>query len=389
MALRLEDADAALAAAGWQGLALVLTQQIEAGTAQLAQADQRATGQEAVWARRDFRGAQGYALLAANRCEDALAPLAEAAALAEALGDLGDAQDHLSNRAVALQYLGRHDDALACLAQVRDFWQRMGRPEGLAQAANFVHMATAFMSAGRFAEALELLQWSLQQFQRGKAQEWEIVARQRLARLFVRVGQFTRARQVLGSAGEGADAGKWLARMRLLALLDAAEGRSGLAALQAAAAAMPAEVNQPDRLMFEFALAAFEPPAQALARYEQVAAGLTEAMAPARVRALIGQADALRQLGRGAAAAVCAQQAVAQVARAEPMDLDAPTFWWMAHQALQAGGDMAGAGEALHQGWRWLDQALAELPPAFRHGFETRHGAVRQLLLARTRQTPA
>lgn len=387
LAVQLGDADAALAAAGWLGMALVLTQQTEAGLAQFVQAQARASGTEATWAQRDFHGAQGYALVAADRYEAALAPLAEAARLAEALGDLGDAQDHLSNLAIALQYLGRHDEALACQARVHDFWQRMGRPEGLAQAANVIHTGTAFMQAGRFGEALELLQWALLQFQRGQAQNWETTARQRLARLFLRVGQFARARQVLGRAGEGTDAGQWLARMRLLAQLDAAEGRSGLAVLQAAEAAMPAGVNQPDRLMFEFALAALEPAEPALARYDAAAAVLTETMAPARVRALIGRADALRQLGRGAEAAASAREAVARVGQAEPLDLDLPSFWWMAHQALQAGGDAAGADAALREGWRWLETALAALPAAFRPGFEARHGAVRQLLLLRQRET--
>ena len=389
LALALQEPTAMLAAAGWRGLALALTQQVEAGLGLFAQAQARATGSEAAWARRDFRGAQGYALLVADRYEDCLAPLADAALLAESLGDLGDAQDHLSNRAVAFQYLGRHEESLACLEQTRVFWERMGRPEGLAQAANFVHVATALMQAGRFGEAVELLQWSLLQFERGGAAEWEIVARHRLARLFVRVAQFARARQVLGRAGEGADTGKWLARLRLLAQLDAAEGRSGLAALQAGVEAMPAEVNQPDRLMFEFALASFEPAAESLARYDRVAATLPEGMAPARARALVGRADALRRLGRGAEAAASAREAVALAARAEPLDMDTPTFWWMAHEALQAGSDADGATAALREGWRWLDVALAALPPGFRPGFESRHGAVRQLLQARQRQTAA
>lgn len=387
LAQRLGDASAALAAAGWLGLALVLTQQVEAGLACFRDAEASASGGEATWARRDFRGAQGYALVATDCCEPALQPLYEAVELAEQMGDLGDAQDHLSNLAVSLQYLGRADEALRCLERSREFWERMGRPEGLSQAANFLHTATAFMQAGRFNEALELLEWALQQFLRGQAAEWEIVARHRLARLFVRVGQFTRARQVLGQAGEGADAGKWLARQRLLALLEVAEGRSGLAVLQAAADAVPAEPNQQDRLMFEFAIAAFEAPAASLALHDRLAAGLTEAMAPARMRALIGRADALRRLGRGDDAARSAREAVALSVRTEPLDLDAPSFWWMACEALRAGGDAAGAAAALHEGWRWLDVALAHLPAAFRPSFETRHGAVRQLLQERQRLT--
>jgi tetratricopeptide (TPR) repeat protein len=307
--------------------------------------------------------------------EAALQPLFEAVELAEQMGDLGDAQDHLSNLAVALQYLGRADEALRCLERSREFWVRMGRPEGLAQAANFVHTATAFMQAGRFKEALELLEWALQQFQRGRAEEWECTTRHRLARLFVRVGQFTRARQVLGQAGGAAevDAGRWLARQRLLAILEAAEGRSGLAVLLAAAEAVPAEPNRQDRLMFEFAIAASEAPVRSLQLHESLAAHLTEAMVPARMRALIGRADALRRLGLGEEAASSAREAVALSARAEPLDLDAPSFWWMACEALRAGGDKAGAAGALHEGWRWLDVALTHLPPAFRHGFETRH----------------
>lgn len=387
LAQRLGDASAALAAAGWLGLALALTRQVDAGLARFDAAQGGASGTEATWARRDFRGAQGYALVVADRYEAALQPLSEAAELAELIGDLGDAQDHLSNLAVALQYLGRADEALACLERSREFWRRMGRPEGLAQAANFVHTATAFMQAGRFTEALELLEWSLQQFQRGQAAEWEVTVRQRLARLFLRVGQFTRARQVLGRAGEGPDVGKWLARQRLLALLAAAEGRSGLAVLLAAAEALPAEPNQPDRLMFEFATAALEAPTASLVLHERLAAGLTEAMAPARMRALIGRADALRRLGRGDEAARSAREAVALSARTEPLDLDAPSFWWMACEALRAGGDEAGAAAALREGWRWLEVALAHLPAAFRPGFETRHDAVRQLLQERQRRT--
>jgi hypothetical protein len=102
--------------------------------------------------------------------------------------------------------------------------------------------------------------------------------------------------------------------------------------------------------------------------------------------ATVALADALRRAGQFDQAVAAARALVDQFATRAEIGMYPPECWWLIHQALDAGGDRAGARAALHRGAHWV-QATAEarVPDEFRSSFLERNPVNRGLLTTLTR----
>ncbi|MBP6440659.1 MAG: hypothetical protein KA259_03555, partial [Caldilineaceae bacterium] len=93
-------------------------------------------------------------------------------------------------------------------------------------------------------------------------------------------------------------------------------------------------------------------------------------------------ADALRQLGDGAAAAAQARRAWSCGISAAVLDLDMPATNWLIYQAALAGGDDPTAVAALFAGAQWITTALPHVPEAYRSSYCERNVVCRNTLAA-------
>jgi len=386
-ALRLAQArgrpDLETVAAGWHGMALTLTGDIAQGLACCERARGTAERLDDVRARLDFHGAYGYVLFCSARYTEALAPLRLAAALAESLGDLSEAMEQQCNVAVCLTSLGDREAALATGEQMLGLWRRMGEPPGLVAATNHLHLATSYYALGRYREALDLLPWALAQFRQGEAPAWVVVTENRLARVYLRLGQIARARQVMTPLPAGANAGNRAARRVLVARLDSLAGKPVLHELLAAHSELSDTLDLADRCSFELLLASLLPPDEALVWCGRVLGRVAADNTPVRMHAGLRQADALRRLGRHLEAARHATAAVAFAPHSSALDMDPAELWWLAFQALRDAGDPAGARHALEHGRAWIESCLPHVPEAFMPSFLERNPFNRALMSAR------
>ena len=390
LAGQLADQAAALQAAGYLGMAQVLTGAavaglalLQGGQAQLELLQAQSPTALPDIAKRDFVGARGYALCVAGRWAEALTPLLQAADLSVAAGDLSDAMDHLANASIAQARSGQRDAELASLERLHGLWRGMNQPGGVGHASALMHVATTYSSRDRLAEALTLQEWVLGEFVRGGAAVWELLTRHRLCRLYFRMGQFARAQQQLTPLPESADTGQRLSRLRMQALLDDAAGRSPwprlLAAETSLAAGLHADADPTDRWMFALALAQFAEPEESLQRSHRLLADVGHDNLPLRLHAGIRCADALRRAGQGQRAAQMVRGLLPLQAQAEPLDMDPLDFGWLACQALRAGGD-ALADELARALQQRIAAMLPQVPPSFRASFVERNAAVRGAL---------
>lgn len=380
LARDLGDVSARLQAAGYLACALVMVGEAEAGlallTAEQAVLAAAPAGSVDVMARLDFAGSRGYALVVADRPQEGVAPLSEAVELALRLGDHAEAAEQLSNLAIALSRLGRRADELACMERQHQLWLRMNRPGGVGSASGVMHMATAFAQQGRFAEALDLLHWALREFIAAGSPVWRLITEHRLARYYLRLGQLTRARQQLGALPPEADLGHRLARVRIQALLEAADGRSPWRLLSEAEPGADAVLEFIDRCMFDLSLVQFAEPQEAVRRAQALLGRLGGSALPARLSAGIRLADAWRRAGDGAAAARTAREWLAHWPQHEALDIDRLEFAWLACQALRAGGEESAAEAVAGEARGWISSVLPQVPEPYRQSFQQRNPAV-------------
>lgn len=374
LAEALGDRHSEARAAAWLGIGLALSECADQALPVvevrkswvLAQADARL--------KLDFLGAEGYVLHGAGRYAQALAPLEQAAALAESLGDLAEASDQLGNLAICHQLLGQRELSAKCHARIRLFWERMGRPGGTATATHLLQLATSQGDAGAFGESLELLNWCLGEFRRARAPVWEVVTENRLARLYIRLGQWARARQVMRPLPEGLRIGNRLARLCMECRLDAVAGQAVLPRLLQAQQQWLGELNdRTDQCLLDLHILRYEDPAAALVRCDRLLAQMGEDFNSGGLSLRVLRADALRQLGRTAEAADQAAAIWPIVAESGPLELDRVEFWWLAAQAFASDSSnpasLSQAQRALEEARAWIERARPQVPQAFLKSF--------------------
>lgn len=324
----------------------------------------------------------GYALAHVDRRREAIAALEHAVAIEEAAEESADAMTDLGNLAVMLGQLGHVEPALN-RARRADAWRvRLHADDSLAAAVCRMNIGLLCVRAGRYDEALHTLEQSLAVFRSGDAAFWVSAAENNLALLWLELGQFARARQVMSPLPASIGRQGRVRRAVLECRLDRLAGRPVVDRLrreQADAAQDPAL----NRLMLELAIAeASEPQAareMAARIHREAERHELDALA---LRALVLGAQVHAEAGQHATAARLARLASAPFeAGCRPMDLSDAGFWWVVSQALAP--DVAAAAEAMRRGRDWLVRTRAtHVPMPFRETFVQRVPAHRALWLS-------
>ncbi|MCV2348948.1 AAA family ATPase [Paucibacter sp. Y2R2-4] len=373
LAQQLGEASEEARAAAWLGISMVLREQAEAALSLFADRLDAVQAQTDARLKIDFLGAYGYVLHGAGRYAEAVAPLTQAAALAEELGDLSEAADQLGNLAICQQFLGQRQASQEIYRRIKSVWERMGRPGGAGTAANLMHVASSDFGQGRYAEALELLEWCLKEFRQGSAPVWTVITENRLALVFLRLGQWARARQAMTPLPEGLRVGNRIARLSLECRLDALAGQRVLPRLlQAEAEWVDESVDLMDRCLLALNILRYEAAERALVRCDRLLASLPQDLISVQLSVSIWRADALRRLRRGSEAAQQVRQVLHWLERCLPVDMELVEFWWMAAQALTAStdaSDRALAQQLLTQAREWTEAAGPHVPAAFVRSF--------------------
>ena len=377
------DAAGLVAAAGWKAVALALAQQVSEGLRLLAAHAEQATAVESLRARLDFFGSWGYVFFLSGAYEDALDAMGTAAGLAEDLGDLGEAMEQVCNLSTCLNALGRHEESVVQGERAVALWRRHGEPKSVSAAAIQTQLAAVYTGVGRFCEAIDLLAWALSCFRAMGPPNWQTTAEHRLATIYLRLGQPARARQCLTPLPAAADVGRAVARILVECRIAAALGQPLLERLRQAEKQFAARLAPMDRRSLLLLLAAHLPAAAARSLAEQLLSEAEQAGdAPAALHAQVRLADALRQLGDGAAAAAQARRAWSCGVGAAVLDLDRPATNWLIYQAALAGGDDPTAVAALFAGAQWITTALPQVPEAYRSSYCERNVVCRNTLAA-------
>ncbi|MCV2355275.1 AAA family ATPase [Paucibacter sp. B2R-40] len=382
LARSLGDRASEALAVAWLGIALVFAQRAEEGLGLFEGLKDWVLAQPEARLKLDFFGAYGYVLHGCARYQQALAPLAQAAALAEGMGDLSEAADHLGNLAVCQQLLGQGEASLPIYERIKSVWERMGQPGGAGNAGNLLHVASSLFLRGRFAEALELLDWCLKEFRQGQAPVWTVIAENRLAQAYLRLGQWARARQVMTALPDGLRVGNRIARLCLECRLDALNRQDVLPRLLQAQAAWDGDtVDLMDRCILELNILRYESAVAALVRCDRLQALVPAELLSVRLSLGAWRADALRRLGRGQEAAGQAEQVLRWIEQAKPVELELVELCWLAAQALAASKAYEPAAQqALAQARDWIEQAKPFVPPAFLPSFLESNPHNRQVL---------
>ncbi|MEN9395494.1 MAG: hypothetical protein RLZ81_24 [Pseudomonadota bacterium] len=384
LARRLGDRCREIAAVGWHGLALAMTDHAEEGLSLLesyADAARQATDARL---RLDFFGSLGYALHVAGRYRHALAAVGMAADLAEELCDFGEAVEQVANLSTCHKSLGDHESALRQGERAVGFWRRLGEPKSVSAAAIQVQLAAVYYVDGRYAQALALLNWSRDCFRETGPASWQTIAEHRLAVVYLRLGRPDLARQAMSALpAASADAGLQATRMMIECRLAHQSGRPVADTLQKAADQLAAMLTPMDRRALLLLLAAHQSAEDSLALSQEL---LGEALAaedlPAALHAQARIADAYRRLGDPHEAARYARLAWDSAGQTPPLDIDYPTWCWLVFQAARNGGDTETADEALQKGVAWIKRALPHVPEHFVSSFRNTNPTNRDLLTA-------
>ncbi|MEK8050890.1 AAA family ATPase [Ideonella sp. DXS22W] len=382
LARQLSDAAAELRAAGWLGLARVLNGRVAPGLALLRGMLGRIEAVADPRARLDFFGAHGYALHQAGDYAGALQAFEQTLRLAESLGELGEALEQANNRMVCLGSLGQRDEALRAGEHMLVLWQRLGRPESVSAMSGMVQLAALYAARGRFAEAIERLQSALAVWRQSGPAGWRIITEHRLAVVYLRLGQHTRALQVLTPLGDDDDAGRAAMRVMVACRIAHQRGDAVLPRLRQALADFGPRLSAMDRRALHLLLAAHLPADDGLALSAQVAEeALAASDLPARRHALARQAHCCARLGQHEYARALAAEAWGPGGEPALLDLDHSSYCWLVHETAAAVGDAALAAAAQAEGCRWIRAALPHVPEAFRDSFLHRNPVHRSLML--------
>jgi DNA-binding SARP family transcriptional activator/tetratricopeptide (TPR) repeat protein len=371
-----------LTAIAWHALALALAGRIEEGRELITAHAASARRCPDLRVRLDFFGSLGYVLHLAGHAAKAMRATRRAILAALELGDLGEEMEQTINLSTCLNTLGRIADGVAEGERALELWHRMGDPPSLMAASVLVQLGSHYTSAGRFGEALAVLEGALTHLQQHGPQDWRTLAEHRLASLFVRLGQPARAAKVLTPLAEDAAAGRRCTRALLESRIRPGQPGAAHARLAALLDEAGARMEPHDRHALQLAIAALAEPAEAVASCEALlvecqATGHALSALHARVRL----ADSCRRMGRRDEAAAHARQALRASRTSACLDMDRATLYALIHQTASECGDVRTADAALALGVDWVRQALGNVPASYRQSFSERND-VREMLAA-------
>ena len=327
-----------------------------------------------------------YVLNTARRLRDTAHALGRATAHARTLGDLAELATLTSNLATVKGNLGHVDEALELARRALALQVQLGATDGPTGGVVETYVGLYCGMCGQYGEALERLDAALQRFRRDGQTLWVALASNHLAQLYLELGQFTRARQVL--VYEAPAVASVRARGAMVAArIDAALGLRAAAAQGALQILAPAGDPYTRMLALLDEVLTLDPTA-AVARCDEVQrlAGALE-FAGVAMRASLLRAAALHRGDEAMKAAALLRTLLPRLGEVQPADMYVPEAWWIAVQAFDACGASDEATMALAQGIRWIRQhALPHVPEAFRDSFMQRNPVNRAMLAAASRR---
>lgn len=329
----------------------------------------------------EFWEAYALALDYAGRLRESLQGWATCQALARASGRPDMLWRSLSNAAAGEAKLGRVKQANETSEQARRIalsTGEVGRIRLLQMQAPHAHR---LRDAGRYAEALPLLEEALAGFRTEGSPTDVAMTEQRLALLFMQLGQPARAQPLLAAEHDRLPPGIVMFRRVLQAELTFQLGGDGLTAMRAALALVPNPDDVYHRIGTMFASQRVSPE-----EGEALGASLA-AWAGVRERFGVALAGHVRAAGAAAAQQAWARalphvEAALDLAREhQPESFYLAEAWLAAARVYLGLGREADARRVLADGRAWVVARHDEdVPPAFRESFLHRNAVNRELL---------
>ncbi len=287
----------------------------------------------------------------------------------------------LSNAAAGAAKMGRVAQACELSQQARQIALSTGEVGRLRLMQMQTPHAHRLRDVGRYAEALPLLEEALEAFRtQGSATDRAMTA-QRLALLYLFLGQPARAQQALALFKPGVPPGITMFQRVLQAELAFATGADALTPTREALAMMGNEDDVFHRIATLFASRIVPPDeGEALAAGLAVWAGVRGRQGLAMSAHVRAAACAAAQ-GEHRRALPHVQAALALVVEHQPESFYLAELWWVAGRVLLALGRSGEAQQALRAGRDWVMRVHDEqVPPLYRESFLHRNGVNRELL---------
>ncbi|HEY2558831.1 MAG TPA: AAA family ATPase [Caldimonas sp.] len=315
-----------------------------------------------------------YVLNSVRHLRDAGVALAHAIAHAQTQGDLAELATLTSNLATVKGNLGHVGEALELAQRSLALQVQLGTTEGPGGGVVETYVGLYCGMAGRYREALAMLDSALTRFRRDRQTLWIAVAANHRAQFLIELGQFARARQALAFDAPPVESVRARGE-NIAARIERALGKSGRVELQRALAILAQGGDPHVRMHTLLDEAAVLDPAAAVARCVEVARMATELeFVGVSMKADLLRARALHRANAVDAGVALLREVLPRLATAQPADMYLPDAWWIAAQVFEAGGAADDAASALAEGQRWIRQtALAHVPDEFRDSFLDRN----------------
>lgn len=325
-----------------------------------------------------------YVLNSARRLRATAAALEHAIGCARELGDLAELATLTTNLATVHGNLGEVDRAYELALQARALHLELGQTDGPMHGVVEAHAGLYGAALGHYGPALQAFERALAIHRRDGQTLWTAVASNNLAATLIDLGQYARARQVLGYELPSVSY-MIVRREKLLARIARLLGNSPKAELALAGSALEKSADY-----YFGALLQLER-AESLEAREAVS--ISDAVAKeASAREYGGIAVKARLLGAQAAlssgdvdGAVARWRAVAPARLLHAADFYPPRAVQIGNAVLDASGESQAARDLLATGVAWIDSALPLVPDAFRDSFLHRNLVNRDLLAAARR----
>jgi tetratricopeptide (TPR) repeat protein len=323
-----------------------------------------------------------YVLKSAQRLRDTAEALRKAMVYAEAAGDYAQLATLTSNLAVVVGNFGAPQEALDHGKRARALRDPLGHAGGPAAGAIELYIAVANGALGRYAEALADFDRAEACFAGGGQEVWTALVANHRANVLLNLGQHARARQALQRDAPTTAHGLRARRALLQSRIERALGGSGVEGIAEALEIVGPQGDHLVRMLTRLE-ATLEMPADEAAE----ACAQLRREAEAVEHSAVAISARLRRIDRLRAGDALADDRTELEAVADllpsitPADMYLPQAWWIVAQACDHLGDQARADDALAQAHGWIvQQALPNVPPAFRASFLSRNAINRDLL---------
>jgi tetratricopeptide (TPR) repeat protein len=323
----------------------------------------------------------GEVLITCDRNSEAARVLEVARDAAAAKRDWSALYWALARHGWALYCHGRQSESIAQYEQARAIFARLGS-DLPPQSVHEVALARQYREVGRFGDALQAGERTVEEQRAGKNPALLAVSSCDLATTYLWLGQIARAHQIIVAPPPGVAPSVLAAYRVTQARLAQAEAKPFRHFLAEALDALESEGRAFYRLRAQLELCRALEPEQGvelarrcLREVESLDLGCLRWAAKAMA------ADSLRRAGDPSRAKPLADEIVEHFRQSAPIMLYFPEYMSIAGKALAAAGDDKSASEARSTAIRWIrDVALPNVPAEFKDSFVHRNPINRDLL---------